>query len=166
MLKAIMTLTLATNSYALDLKKHPIYAQIIKNKPKINKKYAMRLSNSIYKASKNYDIPKHIYTAILAQESGYRLNIVGKISGLYKGKKKTVQVDFCAAQINWRNVLKMNLEVDKLLTDMQYCINAGAKILAGFKKRYAKKEKDWYTRYYNSNPIMRSEYKRLVERYL
>lgn len=166
LLTIFISLLFTFNLHAADCAKHPVYCQVLINKPKIDKKYAMKLSNAIYKASRKYRIPKHVYTAIIAQESGYKLNAVSKITGLHDGKSTTVIVDFCAAQINWRNVEIHEFEVDKLLTDMQYCIEAGAKILAGFKKRYSKKEKTWWTRYHSGNKIRRSEYKRLVERYL
>lgn len=151
--------------------KHPIYDQILRNKPKINKRYAMRLSNVIHRVSLKYKLPKHVFTAILCQESGYRLNALGKATGLLKGKKVTVHTDYGISQIHWKNVKKHDLDVDLLLTDMVYSVTAGAKILAGFKRRYAKKDPIYWARYNcGSRGSTKRDtcqiYVKLVERYL
>lgn len=61
----------------VNCNKHPIFCQIKKNNSRINKKYAMKLSNLIYKASRKYHISPRIFTAILAQESQYSLSAKG-----------------------------------------------------------------------------------------
>jgi len=76
MLRIITVIILIHSSlvYAkLDCVKNPIYCQILKNKKNINKKYALELSNIIYKVSKQYNFPAKIYTAILMQESTYNI---------------------------------------------------------------------------------------------
>ncbi len=59
---------------AAKCENHPIFCQIVKNKPNIDKKYAMTLSDIIYKETKLRKIPANIYTAILMQESRYVLS--------------------------------------------------------------------------------------------
>lgn len=80
----IITLFFSLNIFGLDLNKHPIYAQILKNRPRIDKKYAFKLSNIIYKYSVIYKIPKKIFTAILMQESAYKLEAMGCHLGFRK----------------------------------------------------------------------------------
>lgn len=55
----------------INCEKHPIYCQIKKNKPSLDKNYTMRLSNIIYRMKIKYRIPSKVFTAILMQESGY-----------------------------------------------------------------------------------------------
>lgn len=169
-MKLLIALGLFALSASSTENKHPIYEQILRNRPSINKTYAMNLSNVIHSVSVKYSIPKHIYTAILMQESNYRLGSVRTIKGYYQGKVVEVQTDFGISQIYWRNVQKLNLDIDKLTSDLVYSVEAGAKILAGF-KRYSKEDENWWTRYNcgtrgSTNRYTCQRYKTKVERYL
>lgn len=145
--------------------------QIVKNSPNIDKKYAMKLSNIIYKMHRKYHIPSRIFTAILRQESGYSLRARGKQCILFEGNKVCGPSDFGISQIHINNVIKLRLDFDKLTNDLEYSVEAGAKILAGFMKRYEARDNNWWVRY---NCGTRSStkrdtcqiYKKLVERYL
>lgn len=72
-LKLLILLWPLVSLAKVDQAKNPIYAQIVTNKPSINKDYAFKLSNLIYKYSKLYSFDSNIFTAILAQESMYKL---------------------------------------------------------------------------------------------
>lgn len=135
-----------------------IYSQIIKNSPKIQKNYAAKLSNVIFKVTNEMGINPKKYAAILAQESMYRLNA--------KNCKNNKCHDYGIAQINKKTIKHFNFDEQKLLTDLEYSIKAGAIVLANFKKLYGHKEKDFWTRYNASNPLKRKRYKELVIRYL
>ncbi len=190
----IIGLLLSFNCLAkINLAKHPIYSQIIKNKPTINKKYAMRLSNVIYNATRKYHLPPRIFTAILMQESNYRLGATGCHWGLtlpqcstlkltsIKAKCKTnpelfrkevrVCSDFGIGQIHYKNIEAHKLNTTMLLTDLKYSIEASAIVLRDFKKRYERKDIDWWVRY-NCGTKGSTErdtcriYKKLVSRYL
>jgi len=181
MKKLLLPLILFSSiSYGADCSKHPIFCQIKKNQPSIKKEYDMKLSNVIYKAAKKHKISAKIYTAILRQESNYSLSAKGCHKGLMEVKNPELQGvafvevkicnDFGMSQINYRTAKRYGLDNAKLLTDLEYSIMAGAKVLADFKK-YGKKDKDWWTRY---NCGTRSStkrdtcqiYKSLVSRYL
>ena len=155
-------------------KEHPIYDQILRNKPKINKKYAMKLSNVIHKMSVKYKIPKEIYTAILAQESEYVLNSKNCFKGYVELKNgEDIQytetrlcTDYGISQMNYRNIEKMKLDIHLLLTDLEYSVEQGAKVLRWAMLKYKDKEDDWYTRYHSGTRVLRDIYKPLVDRYL
>lgn len=184
-LGATMIYSCTANASTIDCSKHSIYCQIIKNKPSINKKYAMRLSNVIYNKTKQHNIDPVIFTAIIAQESMYKLSAKNCIRGLttklrmVKDKNgitdldKTGEVlvearvctDFGLTQIHYGNVKKSKLDAQKLTTDLEYSVDEGAKVLKHF-KRYKKKEKDWWTRYNSPTRSNREIYKKLVERFL
>jgi len=167
---AFVILTLIVHeAHGFDSNKHPIYKQIIKNKPKISKKYAMELSNIIHRLSKKYNIDSRIYTAILAQESGYNLAAKNCVSGYAAGTGEIVKIcaDIGISQLNYRNIEKLKLDVDRLQVDLEYSVEAGANILSNFKKRYSKKEPvSYWSRYNSSTPSKRRIYELLVERYL
>lgn len=163
----------------------------------------MKLSNEIYRASKKYRIPARIYTAILMQESRYRLNAIREVKGHSKltpteekealnnciyqkyvkysvcaekvfEARKIVKVvtDYGIAQIYYETADSYKFDTELLLSDLQYSVDSGAKVLSYFHKRYSKKESDWWVRY-NIGTRQKSrvksawnEYKLLVSRYL
>lgn len=81
-LKLLILLWPLVSLAKVDPAKNPIYAQIVTNKPSINKDYALRLSNLIHKYSKLYNFDSNIFTAILAQESMYKLEAKACSKGL------------------------------------------------------------------------------------
>ncbi len=140
--------------------RHPIYCQIVRNKPEIEKNYAMELSNIIHKLAQAYDIKPYRLAAILAQESGYKLDAVNKKS-----------LDYGISQINHKTMKAYGFDKEKLLTDLEYSVKAGAIVLSDFKRMY-KHEDDYWCRY-NVGTAPKSEiqigcenYKQLVARYL
>lgn len=213
------------NSFAsVDCSKHPIYCQIKKNKPRKSYKETMELSNMIYKVSRKYDIPANVYTAILMQESGYKLeaknchwglrklsklellneknkcaqnfkksvdlkvyspligddiNIIPEseqykscINGLKDKKiKDKVCTDLGMSQIYILTAERYKFDTSRLTTDLEYSIEAGAKVLADFKRMYGHKDLYWWLRYNcgtrgTTNRVTCQTYKKLVERYL
>lgn len=166
----------------VNCNKHPIYCQIKKNSPKLDKQKAMELSNVIYNISIKYSLPIRIFVGILAQESGYKLEAKGCHKGLVKDVKqgpfrfpmnddmfeyKEVKVcaDFGIGQIYYKTAKSFNLDLNRLTTDLEYSVEAAAIVLADFKKRYSAREVDWWTRYNASSKIKRKIYKQLVQRY-
>lgn len=73
--------------------------------------------------------------------------------------------DFGIGQIYYKTAKGFGFNLSKLTTDLNYSIEAAAKVLADFKKRYSAKEVYWWTRYNSSSRIKRRIYKELVERY-
>lgn len=138
--------------------KNPIYIQIVKNNPKIDLNYAMRLSNVINKVAIELDINPKKYAAILAQESMYKLDA--------KNCWDNECHDYGIAQINKKTIQAFKFDKNKLLTDLEYSVKAGAIVLADFKRMYGTKEEDFWTRYNTSCPDKRQKYKQLVTRYL
>lgn len=169
----------------INCSKHPIYCQIKKNSPRLNSKKAMHLSNVIHKISRKYHLPTRVFVAILAQESGYKLEARGCHKGLVKTIKNTfktgevpmtihpeieyeevkVCADFGIGQIYYKTAKGFGFDLNRLTTDLDYSIEAAAKVLADFKKRYSAREVNWWTRYNARSRIKRKIYRQLVERY-
>lgn len=151
----------------IDCNKHPIYCQIKKNRPKISNKYAMKLSNIIYRSTRVHRIPPRIFTAILAQESGYRLEAMGCHRGLDRETYAEVRIcsDFGIGQIYFKTARSYKFDIEKLTTDLEYSVDAAAQVLSEFKMRYERKEVDWWTRYNARSRFKRDMYKKFVERF-
>ncbi len=136
-------------------KRNKICHSIIKLNDRIDHKEAYKLSNVFSKVSKIYKLDPKLLVSIAFQESSFNGSAVRKVSGLVfdeeKGeyKKLSVGADFCMMQIHMSNIKKMKLDVNRLLTDKAYCIEAGAKILSRYKKQHSKTDKSWWT-YYNA----------------
>lgn len=169
--------------------KHPIYCQIKKNNKRMNSTDAYKLSNVIYKASRKHHIPTRIFVAILMQESRYSLEARGCHKGLFKKVtkikadvpmtiappkveyiEKKVCADFGIGQIWYRTANRYGFDLDKLTTDLNYSVNAAAKVLADFQTRYSAREVDWWVRYNcGARGTTKRDtcqiYKQLVQRY-
>lgn len=117
MLILLVTMILVNLARANDCNKHPIFCQIVKNKKNIDKEYALKLSNVIYKVSKDYHIPPRLFTAILMQESGYTLATTHKYKGLRKLTGPEARAEVIMCRIN--NTTKKDILIyDKYI----YCL--------------------------------------------
>lgn len=115
----------------------------------------------VERVSKKHNVKPDKVIAIAMQESSYKLN--AKNCYMIAGK---LSCDYCMMQINDRTVKAFKFNVDKLMTNIEYCIEAGVKVLSDFKRMYGHKEKDFWTRYNSSNPEMRQIYLKKVQKYL
>ena len=134
----------------------------------------MDLSNHIYRSTKKYGIPSRIFTAILMQESGYKLDAKNCTTGHDRESDeiRTVCSDFGIAQIHYDTIESYGFDKDLLTSDITYSIDAGAKVLKWFYDRYEPRESKWYCRYnVGTRPIAQvrtacNTYVSLVSRYL
>lgn len=157
MLKCIAFILIVTPIFTSEAKTeyNPIFDQVIKNHPNIDRLYALQVAKAIQKVAKEMGIKPQRLAAILAQESRYTLNAVNRRSK-----------DYGIAQINHKTIENFGFDKQRLLTDLEYSVKAGAIVLADFKRMYGKREKDYWTRYNSSNPDKRKKYEILVARYL
>lgn len=135
-----------------------VYDQIKRNNPKLPEWYVLKLTSTIRSVTKKYNIPKRLFTAMLMQESGYKLKAKNCDSGTC--------TDFGVSQIHISSVRRYKLSVQKLTTDLEYSIEAGAKILHDFQEMYGKKEREYWTRYNSSNQSARNLYAKRVAQWL
>jgi soluble lytic murein transglycosylase-like protein len=153
----------------VNCKKHPVYCQIVKNKPGINKRYARRLSDKIYKYTKKYRINKRLFTAMLMQESRYNLKAKNCTVGLDETfKENKVCQDYGIGQISYITARydSYKFDMERLTTDLDYSIKASLTVLKDIKDSYGRKEEFYWTRYNARSPKKRTEYQIAVERWL
>ena len=127
-----------------------IKQSILRLKPDFSQKDATIISKVVFKYAKFKDLDPLLIISIMYQESRFKLKVVSKTS------------DYCAMQINIANIKRHKLNSDKLLTDYDYCIYWGAKILHGFKNVYSQKEFFWWSRYNSPLPEWRKKYEKSV----
>jgi soluble lytic murein transglycosylase-like protein len=144
-----------------------IYAQITKNHPKLDKNYATRLAIAIESKTTKYKLSPTVFTAMLMQESGYRIDAKNIVCGrsVSTGKSDCVVQDWGVGQINRKTVKAFKFDQKRLITDLEYSIEAAALVLANFKKAYGTSDKEYWTRYNSGVSSKRHFYKRLVTRY-
>ena len=122
-------------------------------KPDLDDKEAAAISTAILKYSRERDLDPALVVAIMYQESHFKLNIVSRTH------------DYCLMQINISNIKSYKLSAKKLLSNHDYCVDWGTRILVLFKNLYAGKESLWWSRYNSPIPANRREYEMLVMGY-
>jgi soluble lytic murein transglycosylase-like protein len=132
-----------------------VYKQILKVRPGIEPNYALRLAKSIYEVAGAFKIEPKLLTAILAQESMFKVDAINIKSH-----------DYGLAQINRKTAKLYKFDLKRLQADPKYAIWAAGVVLNDFHKMYGHKEKDAWTRYNSSKPENRQRYKILVARYM
>jgi hypothetical protein len=132
-----------------------VFNQILNNNKNIDKTRAALIAVYIDMAYVKYGIPKKIYAAILMQESSYKLSAIN-----------TASSDYGISQINKRTAKAFGFNKDRLITDLEYSIEAGAIVLADFQRMYAKKDPLWFTRYNHNKPSLRKKYLKSISRWM
>lgn len=162
----LITFLFTTNLWAINCVDHPLYCQIKRNKPEIDSKYAMRLSNSISKYSHKYGIEARLYSAILAQESGYRMDAMNCVEGLNDALEpiRACQ-DYSLAQISYKTAQAFKIDLKRIMVDLDYAVESGVIILKNKIKTCLFLGKDAWTCYHSKTESYRTIYKGLVLRY-
>lgn len=120
----------------------------------------------IVKKSKKYKVSPRLLSAILMQESSYKLNTVNR---------KCINckiTDYGISQIHYKNLNRFNLDPHKLISDLDYSVDAGARILAHYKKFSDKEPNLWWSRFncgnrpYHKVKSLCDKYKLLVSRWM
>jgi len=147
---------------------HPIYCHIIELRPNINKTFAMKLSNKLYKYSQKYETDPHISVAIAMQESSLR-NINRRATVLVKDKNNYTLIkgysDIGIFQFHVLTAKNYKMDIVRLVNDLDYAVDRHVWLLKR-KMQYCKHlgDESW-TCYHSATPIHRKVYKKHVERY-
>lgn len=165
----ILALLWAFNSYAVPKcpsEKHPLYCTIVELKPSINKSFAFRMSNLIYRYSRIYKTDPYRTIAIIMQESGFR-NI--HVPGSVYVPKDDITIeglkDLGLYQMNVSTIQHYGFDPAKIIEDLEYATECHFKILKRKIKLCKNLGKDSWTCYHSKTPFYRENYKKLVNRY-
>lgn len=138
------------------LEQHPLYIRMGKINPYLDDQYKKKVLVAIYSSANRHSVAVNKLYGILAQECRFRLKCVNRASN-----------DFGIGQINERTVEAFGFDIDRLMTDLEYSVEAAAIVLADFKRMYWKREGDRYwTRYNSGRPSKREAYRVLVARFM
>lgn len=160
----------ASNSKCME-KKNVLCQSIIKLNPYMDHDEAYKLSNYFHKNALKYKVPSKVLVAIAFQESAFKQDTVRKVRGytfdeVFGYKEVKIGADFCMMQINIKNIRKMELDVEQLLNDPKYCIEAGARVLSEYREKYGEKDPMWWAYYNATSKYKREVYHTMVSRHL
>lgn len=153
-----------------DCERHPIYCNIVDKKPKISPKYAMYMSNLIYKYSKKYKQDAKISIAIGMQETrlrqiNRRQNIIIFNDDNTSWKIVKGYTDLCMYQFHVDTIVSHNLDPIKLKDDVEYCVEQHFILLRQKRKLCKHLKEDSWVCYHSINKVPREYYKHLVKEY-
>ena len=140
----------------ISKKEAAIVRQILKNKPKMDKLMAVKLSKLIHKYAVVFKADANRSVAIAMQESGYT-NVVSKRHGK--------PLDIGLFQINVKTVKEYKFDAKRLVYDPEYSVKAYFTVMKDKNRMCSKLKKDSWTCYHSKNANLRKIYKKLVNRY-
>lgn len=180
MKKLLIVLLLASPipSLALDCAKHPIYCNIVKLRPSINRTFAMELANYIYKYSQQFGTSAAHSVAIAMQESS--LINQDRLGAVLSKTGKVVHgvTDVGVFQLHIDTIDNMrqkgwDIDFDRLRSDVEYQTYwhvrlLKEKITVCTKNRIslAVPEGEEWSCYHSYTPKHRTNYAALVSRHL
>lgn len=160
-----------------NCKTHKVYCKIIKLQPRIDKEYAMKVSNFIYVYAKANNVSPFISVAIINQESSFRELHTYHTTNETKSscdttschvittKQKTV-ADMTLVQINIRTAIANNFDIERLFShDLEYAIKCHFKILVKKMKMCAHLDHAWAC-YHSKTPKFKDKYIKMVSRFI
>lgn len=127
----------------VNCNKHKLYCTIVKLNPRINKTFAMKLSNIIYRAAKKHKVDPYRAIAIMRQESGININARNSSTDTISHKEcdewetcvivKTITTkttDFGLFQFHIDTMKRANLDIRQVMTDLDFTVNFAIKMIA------------------------------------
>lgn len=155
-------------------KRNPIYCRIRELKPNVNNEFAWNLSNYLYHYSKRMNTDALISVAIGMQES--RLTNINRYTTIFKDGKKFKGVsDIGVFQISVATAISYNVDVQRLLNDIEYQVFVHVFILkqkervcssVRYRTLFNVSYGDEWSCYHSFNKHIREPYKELVTRFL
>lgn len=156
----------------IDCSRHKIYCHIKAVRPKIDSKFAMKVSNLLYKFSKAYGTNPHISVAIIMQESAFRMvdrKVVAYVKTPEGEVPQTVVTDVSMFQFHVRTIENEGMDKQRLRDDLEYASEQHIKLLAKKIKvctRVGIPSEEAWTCYHSATRHLRLKYLRDVSRYL
>lgn len=176
-LVSIMINASAAKAEELNCKKSPLYCKILKFKPKIDKTWALKFSNSLHTKAKQANIDENLALAILMQETHLEnvntftvTKTVQKHCTADKCFKTTTVVeeafDISIAQINIKTALHYKFDLERLfLFDEDYALQCFFTVLKDKMVVCSYLGVESYSCYHSINQPYRSNYVNLVSRF-
>lgn len=157
---------------------HKIYCKIVELQPRIDKDFAMKVSNMIHKNASRYGLDPMLSVAILNQESSFRNINTFRIEKTVTQScdestcvKKVIEehevVDMGIAQINITTALDFDLDIERLFKlDTAYAIDAHFIILNAKIEMCDHLGDEAWSCYHSATPKHRLKYVKMVSRFM
>lgn len=156
----------------INCNRHKIYCKIVEVNPEIDKSFAMKLSNLLFKYSRKYNTDPFVSVAIGAQETGLR-NINRTERALIKTDTGyhfiDVITDVGLFQFHVNTIEYYEMDIDRLKNDLEYAVENHVKLLRQkidmCIRRGIPASGAWAC-YHSYSDGHRQKYRRMVERFL
>lgn len=103
------------------------YDHIVRLNPHLPIMRVSKIARAIQIASKAYHLPPDLLVALIMTESSFQLNAINN------------NIDYGLFQINIYNIKRLKLDKQKLLTDINYSVDTGARVFKWFYDTYGLK---------------------------
>jgi hypothetical protein len=133
-----------------------LYKAALKLQPKLASDTALQLASRLHTYSTAYRTDPYLSLAIGMQESGLQ-----QINRVEKGKI----TDYGMFQFHYRTAKWMQLDVQRLQTDLDYAVKKHVKLLAQKQKECRNWGPHSWLCYHSATPAHAQKYKKLVDRY-
>lgn len=166
----------------IDCAKHPLYCATVKLQPSVDKKWAFKFSNLLYKHAKKYGMDPYRSLAIAMQESSLRpINRtttmvvmlkqrvcynVGACVDIDGWQYITGATDVGVFQFSARTLRDYGINVARMQNDLEYVVEEHFKFLKQKIRTCVKKKiSPAWACYHSKTPKRHAEYKELVNRF-
>ena len=150
----LLLILFPSKAFSDSLRTQEIEYVIQKLRPSIAKKLKKEVAFELDKLTSQSKIDWKRYISILFQESSLQLNPkaagklydygIGQVSYYYWGKK-------------------LKIDKKKSLNNTKYSISISIIVYLHYRKKYAKRDSKWYTRYHSGTPSKRKAYEKRID---
>jgi len=176
-LLSLLLVMISSTAYSVDCKKHKVYCKVIELRPNIDKKWAMKFSNIIYKKAVKYQLDPIRSVCIGMQESSLRL--IDREQNILVFKKECNEIGMCTEEARmvkgisdvsvWMfhvdTIVAYNKDPILLRTDLEYATDFHFSLLKKKMNLCKNLGKDAWTCYHSKTEKHRLNYKNLVNRF-
>ena len=174
----LLFMTFTPKAFGVNCNVHKIYCKVLELRPDIDKKWAMKFSDIIYKKAKEYNLDPMISIAIVMQESSIRkinrkekvliqketCDDLGECSMTYK--VVTGYSDLSIWQFHIDTLLNFKIDPIRVQTDLEYATDFHFKLLKHKIKKCSKHKDLAWSCYHSATERHRLKYVEDVSRYL
>lgn len=158
-----------------DCKLHPLYCTVIKLQPKVDKTWAMKLSNFLKKYSAQYGTDPYRSLAIAMRESS--LQDIDRVTTVLVQDRKCDDTFVCidaprvvqgitdigVFQFHVLTIQSEGIDAGRLKTDLEYAVRTHVKLLKAKMEMCADLGKEAWSCYHSNTPKHRIQYVKDVE---
>ncbi len=178
MVLIVIGFCISPTAWGADCEKHKIYCKVVELRPNIDKSWAMKFSNIVYKKAKKYELDPMISIAIAMQESSLRQ--INRRQSVLVPKEACDEFGECVVEFEkivgysdlsiWQfhveTLEAYNIDPVEVHTNLEYATDFHFKLLKKKIKMCKHLGDEAWTCYHSATERFRKKYKDDVGRYL